>query len=179
MRNDSRWLILLLGNVVFLWVAGQINHHLTSVGLGFGNGPVYLFLGGLPIAFAALRLTLGYALAVGIPTALAMEAGLPIPHGSLMLASVACVCLSVALRGSFNRFDAASAVLTVLSVNLVLMLALTAATGILVLQGPRLAVDLILSQTAAALLTGWFFSAELALLRLFGIDLDTELREAP
>lgn len=179
MRRDNRWLILLIGNVLFLWIVGQVNHHLTMIPTGFGSGPVYCFLGGLPIAFAALRLSLGYGLAVAIPTGLAMEAGLPVPPGTLMLPSAAVICIAVGIRGTFNRFDPASGIIMTLTVNLILMLALTAATGVLALQGKRLAVDLVFSQLVIAGLTGWFFAAELALLRLFGIDLNTELREAP
>jgi len=179
MRGDHRWLIVLLGNVVFLWVMGQVNHHLTALPLGDSRGPLYLFVGGLPIAFAALRLSLGQALAVSIPTALAMEAGTPIPFGTLMLPAAACVCLAIGFRGAFNRFDRMTVVLAVLLINLVLISALTLVTGAFRLQGPRLALDLLASQLVAVLLSGWYFAAELALLRLFGIDLDTELRDAP
>jgi hypothetical protein len=179
MRSDSRWLVVFLGNLVFLFIVTQLNNHLTRVPLGPVHGPVYLFLLGLPVAFAALRLRLKQGLAAVIPTALAAEAGTPLPPGTLMLASAACLCVTIAVRGNFNRFDLSSAILTGLGMNLVIAMVITAlirpSGG--VVGGVRLIVDLLISQAFLAALTGWFFSAQMALLRLFGINLETELRE--
>jgi hypothetical protein len=179
MRSDMRWLVAFAGNAFFLWLVSQANHHLTHLSLGFGTGSAYLLLIGLPLAFVSLRLNLRYALAAAILTALAAEATLPVPNGLLVVPSVIAVCATVALRGTFNRFDRASALLTALIFNLaffvILTIALAPASSSDV--GVRLATDLLLSQVLLCAVCGWFFSWQLALMRLFGFDLETELRE--
>lgn len=179
MRRDLRWLVVFLSNLAFLLLIGQANHHLSRIALGPADGPVFLFLLGLPLSFAALRLDLHHAVAVAALTGLASEAGLPLPHGLFALSASACVALTIAVRGNFNRFEPSSAILVGLLINAFLVIVVSIATGALLsaVSGLRVMVDLILSQMALALLTGWFFSGQLALLRFFGFNLETELRQ--
>lgn len=179
MRTDNRWLVVCGGNLLFLLTIAQLNHHLTNFPLlNVASGQVYLFLPGLPLAFAALRFSTGTAMLVSVITALAMESQLPLATGSLLLPATACVCGTLALRGQFNRFEPSTAIVVGLAMNLVLVLALTVLTfdsgGVSV---SRIVVDLLVSQLALAVLTGWFFAAQTALLALFGFNLETELRE--
>jgi hypothetical protein len=180
MRADHRWLVVFAGNFVFLFAVAQLNHHLTNLPLpGISNGQVYLFLLGLPLAFVALRLTLGLAVLTTVVTALAYEAGTPLPNGAILLPAAACVCVTHALRPHFNRFEPSSALIAALIINLVMIVALTL---IIAYRGggislARVLVDLAISQLALALLTSWFFAAQMALLELFGFNLETELRE--
>jgi hypothetical protein len=177
-RLDYRWLVAFGGAFVFLFLVGQANHYLASTPL-LGVS-LYLFLLGLPVAFAALRLSLGQGLAATFATALLAEAGLPFAPGMIVLPAVACLCITHALRVNFNRLNASSAIVVALAINLVLMLALTAATAPEWGQSwDRILVDFALSQVAVGLLTGWFFTAQIALQRMFGFNLETELREAP
>ena len=77
MRTDHRWLVVFAGNLVFLFAVSQVNHHLTDFPLlGLARGQVYLFLIGLPLAFAALRLALGPAVLTTAVTTLADPAAL-------------------------------------------------------------------------------------------------------
>jgi hypothetical protein len=179
MRNDLRWLVVVFANLAFLFLVSHLNHMLSHVSIGPAHGPVFLFLLGLPLAFAALRLDLGHALAVGALTGIAYEAGLPVPHGLFLISSAACAGLTVAVRGNFNRFEPTSSMLVALIINLVLVIVVTAGTlpvgGATV--GVRIMVDLVISQIVLAALTGWFFAAQLALLRWFGFNLETELRQ--
>lgn len=181
MKSNLRWLVAFGGNAIFLWILSQINHHLSALSLGFGTGPVYVVLLGLPIAFLSLRFSLKYALASAIPTALFAEAGLPIPPGTLLITATACVCVAMSVRANFNRYDKASSLLTALIMNLVFFAILTVvrppAGGSI--AGVRLAVDLLVSQVMLCALFGWFFAWQLALLKIFGFDLETELRERP
>ncbi|MGH8017076.1 MAG: hypothetical protein ACREIA_02105 [Opitutaceae bacterium] len=181
MRSDLRWLVAFAGNAVFLWLVSQANHHFTNLSLGSGAGSVYVLLVGLPIAFLGLRLNLRYALVAGILTALSMEAALPVPHGLIVIPSAVTICTTIAFRGTFNRFDRTSALLTALIVNLVFFVILTIAfpPASSSHAGLRLAIDLIVSQVLLCALCGWFFAWQLALMRLFGFDLETELRESP
>ncbi len=180
MRSDMRWLVAFAGNAFFLWLVSQANHHLTHLSLGFGAGSVYLLLIGLPLAFVSLRLNLRYALIAGILTALSMEAALPVPHGLLVIPSVVTIGVTVAVRGTFNRYDRTSALLTALIVNLGFFVVLTVALPPAASphMSIRLATDLLVSQVLLCAICGWFFAWQLALLRLFGFDLETELRES-
>lgn len=178
-RIDFRWFVAFGGSFIFIVAFGQINHHLAHTPLI--GGTVYLFTVGLPVAFAALRLSLGQGLATTLATTLLAEAGLPLGHGVIILPAVACICLTHALRVNFNRLNPSSAIVVTLAINLVLMVGITLATRV---STPadywgRMAADILLSQVVVALLTGWFFSAQIALLRTFGFNLETELRESP
>lgn len=179
MRADYRWLVVFAGNVLFLLLVGQANHYLTDVSwLGLGRGQMYLFVPGLPLAFAALRLNLASAVLATVGTALALESVLPVRDGAILLPATACVCVTIAFRAHFNRFELSTAIFAGLIMNLVMTTALT----VVVYRGgdvalSRVVVDLLLSQLALAALTAWFFAAQTELLRVFGYDLDTELRE--
>ncbi len=177
-RIDYRWLVAFGGSFVFLFVVGQANHYLANTPiLGVS---LYLFLLGLPVAFAALRLTLGQGLAATFATALLAEAGLPFAHGLIVLPAIACLCITHALRVNFNRLNPSSAVAVALTINLALMLVLTATVRPdWSSSWDRILVDFALSQLVVGVLAGWFFTAQIALQRMFGFNLETELREAP
>jgi hypothetical protein len=181
MRADLRWLVAFAGNAFFLWLIAQLNHVLTAVPFGSRNVSVFVVAIGMPLAFVSLRLGLGYALAAGMLTALAAEAGLPVPHGTFVVPALVVVCAVVGLRGTFNRFDGASALVVSLAANLVVFVAVTARatpTAEEFLAG-RLLFDLLVSQAFVVAINGWFFAWQLALLRTFGFDLETELRDSP
>lgn len=180
MRTDHRWLVVVAGNAVFLFLISQVNHHLTNFSLfGLAHGQTYLFLPGLPLAFTALRLNLRPAIVATVATAIALEAVVPVQSGVILLPATACVCVAISLRAGFNRFEPSTAIITALLMNLVLILAVTIAAyraGGVSLS--RVALDLLFSQLAVALITAWFFAAQTALLELFGFSIDTELRES-
>lgn len=178
-RLEFRWLAAFGGSFVFLVLAGQLNHYLASTPLT--GGTFHAFLLGLPVAFAALRLSLGHGLAATVATAMLAEAGLPFAPGTLVLPAAACLCLTQAMRVNFNRLNPSSAITAALATNAALMFALTLAAGPYDWGAawPRMLADFLLSQTLVAALTGWFFSAQIALLAMFGFNLETELRESP
>lgn len=178
-QTDFRWLVAFGGAFVFLFLLGQLNHYLADVPL-LGIS-VHVFMLGLPVAFAALRLSLGHGLAATLATAMLAEAGLPFPSGILVLPAATCLCLTHALRVNFNRLNPSSAIAASLAINFVLMLVLTVAVRPIAWSQAwgRIVFDFALSQILVATLTGWFFSAQIALQRMFGFNLETELREAP
>lgn len=178
MRTDHRWLVVFVGNTLFLFIIAQVNHQLTNFPLlGFARGQVYLSVIGLPLAFAALRLSIWPAVLATVAMALAVQSTLPLPSGAILLPATACVCATHVLRPHFNRFEPSSAIFAGLLMNLVMILSVTAVTYAAGVSLTRVAVDLLVSQLALALLTGWFFAAQTALLQLFGFNLETELRE--
>jgi len=171
-------MVVFVGNAGFLFLAGQLNHYLTTVSFGHGPMQFHVFLLGLPVAFSALRLNLKHGLAAVIPTALFAEAGLPLPPGLLTVICATCFCVTVAVRAAFNRFAATSALIVVAILNLLIMLALSvAALHPGSFSAGRLLTDLVISEGVVLLLTGWFFSAQRAALAFFGYSLETELRE--
>jgi len=178
-RLEFRWLAAFGGSFVFHFLVGQANHILADTPLI--GGTFHVFALGLPVAFAALRLSLGQGLATTIATALVAEAGLPFAAGTILLPAAACLCLTHALRQNFNRLNPSSAITVALAINAVLMLALTVAARPYAWGGawPRMLVDIALSEALVAALTGWFFAAQIALLGMFGFNLETELRESP
>jgi len=178
-KVDFRWLVAFGGSFVFLFVVGQVNH--TFADLPLTGGTIHVFLLGLPVAFAALRLSLSQGLYATLATAFLAEAGLPFAPGTLLLASATCLCLTHALRVNFNRLNPSSAISAALAINAALMLVLTVA-ALPYAWGeawPRMLFDFLISQAAVAALTGWFFSAQIALLGMFGFNLETEIRESP
>lgn len=178
MGSDLRWLLVFAGNAVYHLLFIQLNHHTSNLPLGDGGAPIFFFTLGLPVAFAALRLNLKQGLAATIPTALLAESSFPVAPGTLLLPSVACFCVTLSIRGNFNRFETMSAVITAIVINLILMIAISisaiAGGGT---SGSRLVLDILASQTAVVFLTTWFFAAQEAWLQMFGYSLDTELRE--
>jgi hypothetical protein len=178
MGSDLRWLLVFAGSALFHLVFIQFNHLASNLPFGEGGVPVFFFTLGLPVAFAALRLNLKQALAATIPTALLAESSYPVAPGTLLLPSVTCLCVTLSLRGNFNRFETMSAVITAIVINLVLMIVVSisaiASGGT---SGSRLVLDILASQTAVVFLTTWFFAAQEAWLQMFGYSLDTELRE--
>ena len=174
MRNDLRWLIVVGGNLLLMYVSLQVNHYLAAI-------PASVFLFGLPIGFAALRLNLGQGLAASATTGFFYDTLTPFPLGTALVFFSIAFTIIHAVRSRFHREEAFSSVIVVLLANLFLFAAFSAAatttTG-----SPgypaRLITDLLLSQILIAAICGWFFSLQLAFLELFGINIEEEQREA-
>jgi hypothetical protein len=174
MRNDLRWLIVAGGNLLLMYVSMQVNHYLTAI-----SASVFLF--GLPIGFAALRLSLGQGLAACATTGLFYDTLTPFPLGTgLVFFSIAFTVI-YAIRSQFHREEAFSSVIVVLLANLFLFAAFSGvATAMTGSPGypARLIIDLLISQILIAVICGWFFSFQMALMELFGINIEEEQREA-
>jgi hypothetical protein len=162
MRSDHRWLLVTGGNLLLLLLTIQCNHYLAAV-------PMSLFLFGLPIGFAALRLTLPQGLTTTALTGLCFDTLTPIPMGSSLLLFSAAFTIIYAARSQFHREEAFSSIIVVLLANLFLFAAFstiaivtTGSTG----HPTSLIVNLIASQIAVSTLTPWFFSFQMTLLEL-------------
>ena len=174
MRNDLRWLIVVAGNLLFIYISLQVNHYLSAI-------PASVFLFGLPIGFAALRLTLGQGLTASAATGLFYDTLTPFPLGTALVFFSIAFTVIYSVRSKFHREEAFSSIIVVLLANLFLFAAFsgvaTAATG-----SPgypaRLIADLLMSQILISAICGWFFSFQLAFLELFGINIEEEQREA-
>ncbi len=174
MRSDHRWLLVTGGNLLLLFLTVQLNHYLAAV-------PVSLFLFGVPISFAALRLNLPQGLTATALTALCYDTLTPFPLGSALILFSVTFTVIFAARSQFHREEAFSTIMVVLMGNLFLFASFTTISIVTIGMGgypANLIADLILSQLVACLITGWFFSFQMALLELFGINIEEEQREA-
>jgi rod shape-determining protein MreD len=152
-----RVLAIFLCQLVLWSVVSQANHLLTGL-------HVYLFAGGLYVAFAALTLSGGECLAAAMLAGAACDAAEPVPFGTHALLFAAAGTLIFSVRDRLQGDDGASRIAVVLVANLALFLGLSlceaararAAMG----DWPRLVSDLLCSQVFLALATPWFFALQ-------------------
>lgn len=157
-RHDYRWLIVTLANLLLWWLLGLANHYLA------GTVAVYLYVGGLFVAYGALRLDPKHGLIATILTALLFDSVEPLPFGtSLFLLTLVHVTVLYG-RHRFPREGAVFAVVVALLANLFLVIALS---FLLVGANPRpgnawlrIFTDLLCSQAVIALITPWFIALQ-------------------
>lgn len=157
-RHDYRWLIVTLANLVLWWLVGLANHYLA------GLMSVYVYVGGLFIAYGALRLDPKHGLIATILTALLFDSVEPVPFGtSLFLFTLVHVTILYG-RHRFPREGAVFAVVVALLANLFLFIALS---FLLVGANPRPAnawlrifMDLFISQAVITLIAPWFIALQ-------------------
>lgn len=157
--------------LLVLWVlVGQVNHLLSDL-------HVYLFVGGLFVAYAALVLPLRDGLAAVLLAGLLCDAGAPVPLGLHALLFAAAHVIVFNLRDSVPRDDTISRVIVALLANLGLFLVLSFA---LIGRGPapasvwpRLIFDLVCSQVFLALIAPWFLALQARTLVLTRVERDS------
>ena len=165
-RYDPRWLIVTLANLLLWWLTGLANHYVA----GFA---VHLSLGGLLIAYAALRLDPKQGLTATVLTALMVDALTPVPFGtSLVLFSLIHVTVLYG-RQQFPREGAIIGIVVALLANLFLFIALS---FLLVGANPRpgnawlrIFADLFISQLAIVVVAPWFLALQDRLMELVAI----------
>lgn len=172
-QRDIRWLLVLLANLLLIWLAGLANHYLSPYAFS-------LYLAGLFVPYAALRLDYLHGFIATALTGLAFDAFSPGPYGThlILLSFVHAVLLYG--RRRFPRDEPIFATVVALLSNLFLILALTT---LLIGHNPRPAtawlrvfVDLVISQVVIGLITPWFMAFNAALLARFRLDPETGRR---
>jgi len=156
-RYDPRWVIVTLANLLLWWLACLTNHYIANLA-------VHLYLGGLFVAYGALRLDARSGLLATVLTALLVDAVEPVPFGtSLFLFTLVHVTVLYG-RHRFPREGAVFAVVVALLANLFLIIALS---FLLVGANPRpgtawlrIFADLLFSQLVIALITPWFIALQ-------------------
>jgi rod shape-determining protein MreD len=138
---------------------------------------LYLFAGGLFVAYAALSLPLRDGLAAVLLAGLLCDANTPVPFGLHTLLLAAAFTIVFNLRDHVPRDETVARVTIALLVNLGLFLVLSFA---LVGRGPvpgavwpRLIFDLVCSQVFLALIAPWFFAFQARALVLTGVERDS------
>ena len=170
-RYDPRWLVVTLSNLLLWWLVCLLNHYLA------GTFAIYLYVGGLFIAYGALRLDPKHGLTATILTALLLDSVEPIPFGtSLFLFTFVHVTVLYG-RHRFPREGAVFALVVALLANLFLVIALS---FILVGANPRpgtawlrIFADLLFSQSLIALIAPWFIALQDRLMALAEIHPET------
>ncbi len=156
-RYDPRWIIVTLANLLLWWLTGLANHYVAGLA-------VHFYLGGLLIAYGALRLDPKQGLiAIGL-TGLMVDALEPVPFGtSLLLYSLIHVTVLYG-RQRFPREGAIFGIVVALLANLFLFIALS---FLLVGANPhpanawlRIFADLFFSQIAILVIAPWFLALQ-------------------
>ncbi len=168
-----RWLVPFATMMLLWWLIAQVNHYLADRGVTF-------FVGGLLVAFAALRLNLRHGLAASLLAGLAIDAVEPVPFGTHLLLFAAVHVVIFHLRTRFPREETITGVVTALFANLALFLALS----VLLLDNHpapatawlRLLVDLACSQVLVGAIAPWFFAFQQRVLELCRVNLADEFR---
>jgi hypothetical protein len=164
-RYDPRWLIVTLANLLLWWLLGLANNTLGSFSfLWFDYVSVHLYLGGLLVIYAALRLDPRSGLTATLLTGLLVDSAEPVPFGtSLILFSIVHATLLYG-RHRFPREGAVFAIVVALLANLFLFIALS---FLLIGAGPRPAAtwlrifaDLFFSQLAILAIAPWFIALQ-------------------
>lgn len=156
--------------LLVLWVlVAQVNHLL-------GPAQVFLFAGGLFVAYAALMLPLRDGLAAVLMAGLLCDATEPVRFGTHLLLFAAAHAVVFNIRDRLPREETVARVIVALLINLALFLALSFA---LVGRGPspgdiwpRLILDLVCSQLFLALVAPWFFALQFRTLVLARVERD-------
>ena len=172
-KYDPRWLIAFLANLLLWWLVGLANNYLAPAA-------VHLYVGGLFVVYAALRLDRRHGLIAIILTALMMDAVQPVPYGtSLLLLGLVHATLLYG-RQRFPREGAVFGIVVALFANLFLIIALS---FLLVGANPRPApawlrvfVDLLASQLAILAITPWFLALQDGAMELVHIHPETGRR---
>ena len=172
-KYDPRWSIVFGANLLLWWLVGLANNYLA-------NFAVHLYVGGLFVVYAALRLDRKHGLIAIVLTGLLIDAVEPVPYGtSLLLLGLVHATLLYG-RQRFPREGAVFGVVVALLANLFLVIALS---FLLVGANPRPAsawlrifADLLASQLLLLVITPWFLALQDRAMEMVSIHPETGRR---
>lgn len=177
-----RWLIPFATMLMLWWLVAELNHSLGSHG-------VHLYVGGLLVTYAALRLSLRHGLAATLLLGLAIDAMEPMPvidghpfYGLHLMLLASALVVIYQLRGRFPREETMFRILTAAAANLVLYLCISFAF----LRGQpsfgvtfeRLLVDFLWSELFVVVVAPWFFAFQERALVVARVDMADERRRS-
>ena len=144
--------------LLLLWtLVAQVNHALADL-------RVYLFVGGLYVTFAALKLPLRPGLGASLLGGLVCDANSPVSFGTHTLLFAAAHAVIYHLRDRLPRDDTVARVIAALLANLALFLVFSfiqiARSPAPAAAWPRLIADLVCSQVFLTLVAPWFFALQ-------------------
>ena len=164
-RYDYRWLVVFGSNLLLLWLGGLANHYLAHFSfLWIEHCTVTIYLGGLLVTYAALRLDSRHGWISTLLTGLAADSYSALPFGTSLVLFGLIYAVMLHGRQRFPREELMFAIVVALLANLFLFIAIS---FLLVGTNPRPAgawirifFDLLASQIAIVLLTSWFLSLQ-------------------
>ncbi|MEO6995583.1 MAG: hypothetical protein ABI273_18405 [Lacunisphaera sp.] len=164
-RIDSRWLVVLLANLLVWWLVGIANNYLSRFSfLWMDYCSIHLYLGGLFVVYPALHLSRPQGWIAIVLTGLMMDALQPVPFGTEMLLLGLVYATLLYGRRRFPREGAVFGIVVALFANLFLVIALS---FLLVGADPRpgeawlrIFVDLLASQLVILIITPWFLALQ-------------------
>jgi len=165
--------LVLLGNAILWAIVAQLDHYLAT-------WDVSIFVGGLCVAFAALRLSPRDGYRALLLTGLWFDAAAPVPFGLHALLFLFAHAVINCFRSRIARDDTLISLLVAAIANLGLIVALTG--GLLHRNPalwelwPRLSVDSLISFCAVILIGPWYFAMQEHLLAFCGVALRREAR---
>ena len=156
--------LVLFVSLILLWaLTSQINDALAAV-------RIYLFVGGLFVAFAALTQPKREGLAASMLGGLICDANSPVTFGTHMLLFAAALLTLHHVRDRIPRDDNVATIVVVLLTNLALFLVFSFGqihdSPVPTAVWPRLIADLAGSQIFLVLITPWFFALQAGMLAL-------------
>jgi len=165
MQTDYRWLLVFGCNLLLIWLVALANHYLSRFGfLWIDYVTLHLYLGGLFVTFAALRLDVRNGLIATLATGLAIDAQSPAAFGTSVLLLGLVHAALLYNRNRFPREETVFAIVVALLANLFLFLVMS---FLFIGHNPRpghawlrLFMDLIASQLVIALITPWFMALQ-------------------
>ena len=162
--NRARRTLVLTGTLLLLWaIVAQLNDLLSEV-------RVYVFVGGLYVAFIALTQPRRAGLLAVMLGGLICDANTPVVFGTHMLLFAAAQVTLFHIRERVPRVDNTSAIVVVLLTNLALFLIFSFTqihdSPAPAAVWPRLIADLLCSQVFLVLVTPWFFALQAGALAL-------------
>lgn len=165
-----RTLILFLTLLVLWCVVTQLNHAVTG-------WRVYVFVGGLFVAYAALTQPMRPGLAASLFAGLVCDANAPAEiAGTHLLLFAAAHLVIFKLRDRIPRDDTIGRVVIALLANLALFLAFSFTqighSPAPAIVWPRLLADLLVSQVFLAAIAPWFFALQARALVLGRVERD-------
>lgn len=161
-----RFFLLAFSALLLMWLGMQANQFITHLGVG-------LWLGGLVVAFPAMRADFREGLVFTFLAGLCFDALAPVPFGLHAALFAALHTVLFHLRQRLPSRELLVGVAAALFANLVFMFVL----GIVFMgRWPdamagwsRWGVDLVFSQLAVVLVAPWYFSFQLHLLEFFSV----------
>jgi rod shape-determining protein MreD len=165
-----RVLVLFLCTLVLWAVISQTNH-------GLSGAHVYLFVGGLFIAFTSLTQPFAAGLWTAMLAGLVLDANAPVAFGKHMILFATAHVFVFRLRDRIARNDTVSRVTVAVLANLALFLVLTflqlIRTPAIAAIWPRMIFDLVCAQLCIVLIGPWYFALQAKSLVLARLERET------
>ena len=158
-----RFLVIFATSVILWAMIAQVNHVLSST-------HIYVFVGGLFVAYSALTFPLTAGMLCSIVAGMLCDAAEPVTVGTFVLLYATAHAVIFNIRNRIPRDEMMARVLVGLFANLGIFLSLCFVQIIhapaLAAAWPRILVDLIVSQLLIALIGPWYFALQSAALKL-------------